>query len=152
MLFLGLLGGGSCVFHGFVLILIDKWLLLTLSLPDINRNSAVPAEVLLEKRGYLCSCSLLQLFYQVLTSLFFLRNPTQVLPLAGLLSLSGLAQGRLVSGFIPAILFMLVLSSHSYFVGWLSRASSSLASFLICWASVYRSRLEVVSFGLQRFP
>ena len=34
----------------FVLILVDKWLLLlTLSVPDINRNSAVPAEVLIGK-------------------------------------------------------------------------------------------------------
>lgn len=37
----------------FVLILVDKWLLLlTLSVPDINRNSAVPAEVLLEKIAF----------------------------------------------------------------------------------------------------
>lgn len=51
----------------FVLILVDKWFLLTLSVPDINRNLAVPAEVLSEKRGRLCSGFLLQHFYQVLT-------------------------------------------------------------------------------------
>lgn len=60
----------------FVLILVDKWFLLTLSIPDINRNLAVPAEVLSEKRGHLCSCFLLQPFYQVLTSLFFPRKLT----------------------------------------------------------------------------
>lgn len=79
----------------FVLILVDKWFLLTSSVPDINRNLAVPVEVLLKKRGWLP----LPLF---LASAFLpgahfpLPQKAQVRPQARLLSLSSLTLGHLV--------------------------------------------------------
>lgn len=124
----------------FVLILVDKWFLLTVSIPDINRNLAVPAEVLSEKRGCLCSCFLLQPFYQVPTSLFFPRKLTLPGRVAVFVQSSSRSPGL---SFIPAIVFMLVHSSHSHFTSLLQPGF-----FLICWASVYRRRLAVVSVGL----
>lgn len=130
---------GAKYFTCFVFILVDKWLLLlTLSVSDVNSNSTVPAEVLLEKKNH-CSCSLLWLLSLVLMSFPFFRQ-LRLGPRQDRLSLSSLAQGHLVPANPAAILFMPVLSPPSYFVRWLLQASLSLASSW-CWASVYRSSL-----------
>lgn len=104
MLLLGWLRGGSQVFDVVFLILVDKCLLLLLSIPDINRNSAVHAEVLLEKRG--CLFSLFQPLLQVLTSLSIPGKDRSGLRQDCCL-LSSLAQGHLVSA-----------SSQPFFTRW----------------------------------
>lgn len=79
----------------FVLILGDKWLLLLLSIPNVKRNPAVPAAVLLGKGGCFCSWSLLPPFYRELTSCHVLRRGAAG-PWADLVS-SSLPQGHLSS-------------------------------------------------------
>lgn len=110
----------------FVLILVDKWLLLRPSSPDVNRNATIPAEVLLEKGGLLTprcfprrpgagprqdSCSWL-VYLKVTWPLLHPSHPFHSSP------------------------FFLQLLCQLAFASLLS-----LASFLICGA-----------FGLQNFP